>query len=58
MKKIAELRQFRTSAVCQMCLRDCGWSSCNARARSVWRLQAASSDYSRQMLQLAATTAS
>jgi len=45
-----------------MCLRHCGWSS---RARSVsrlppaawWRLQAALDDYSRQMLQLAATSA-
>jgi len=31
------------------CLRHCGRSS---RARSVWRLQAAPSDYSRQMLRL------
>jgi len=32
-----------------MCLRHCGRSS---RARLVWRLQAAISDYSRQMLRL------
>jgi len=42
---LAELRPSApSSAVCQMCLRHC--------ARSVWRLQAAPSDYSRQMLRL------
>ena len=44
------LAEFRpSSVVCQMCLRHCGRSS---RAPSVWRLQAAPSDYSRQMLRL------
>ena len=48
---------YRSSAVCQMCLLHRGRSSrTHARARSVcrlpWRLQVAPSDYSRQMLRL------